>query len=120
MADEQTDQEREQDEANKNAFKTFLENEDGDYFDKVRALIDSKKQRVMVNLHDLRAYDPALANDVINKPLKHILPFQEGLGEVVESMDPTEYQKFGHSRILKVRTPQILGPELGQNWKTYF
>ena len=115
MADEQTDQEREQDEANKNAFKTFLENEDGDYFDKVRALIDSKKQRVMVNLHDLRAYDPALANDVINKPLKHILPFQEGLGEVVESMDPTEYQKFGHSRILKVRTPQILGPELGQN-----
>jgi DNA replication licensing factor MCM3 len=93
MADEQTDQEREQDEANKNAFKTFLENEDGDYFDKVRALIDSKKQRVMVNLHDLRAYDPALANDVINKPLKHILPFQEGLGEVVESMDPTEYQK---------------------------
>ena len=49
----------------KERFKAFLENEDGDYPDKIRGLIDNNKRRLMVNLHDLRGYDPKLAEDVV-------------------------------------------------------
>lgn len=77
----------------KERFKAFLENEDGDYPDKIRGLIDNNKRRLLVNLHDLRGYDPKLAEDVVRKPLVHILPFQDALGEVVETLDPSEFQK---------------------------
>ena len=75
-------------------FKNFLTDENGDYVDKVRSLIDQKSKRLHIDLHDLRHYDQDLAADLLDRPLDFILPLQEVLSEVIQTMmDPTEFQK---------------------------
>ena len=47
-----------------------------------------------IDLHDLRHYDQDLAADLLDRPLDFVLPFQEVLSEVIQTMmDPTEFQK---------------------------
>ena len=57
-------------------FKNFLTDENGDYVDKVRSLIDQKSKRLHIDLHDLRHYDQDLAADLLDRPLDFILPLQ--------------------------------------------
>ncbi len=74
--------------------KNFLTDENGDYVDKIRSLIDQKSKRLPIDLHDLRHYDQDLAADLLDRPLDFVLPFQEVLSEVIQTMmDPTEFQK---------------------------
>ena len=89
------DTQAQEDEANlRIQFKNFLTDENGDYVDKVRSMIDQKSKRLHIDLHDLRQYDQDMASDLLNKPLDFVLPLQEVLSEVIQTMmDPTEFQK---------------------------
>ena len=65
------------------------------YQTKLRAMIESKKRRLVLNLDDLRATDPQWAQDLMTKPIEAIPALHEGLLDCVEREEPGYTQRNG-------------------------
>ncbi|KAG7390813.1 MCM DNA helicase complex subunit [Phytophthora pseudosyringae] len=79
-------------------FQQFLQNEDGDYAEKLRSMTRQKGARLVVDLNDLREYDssftdPALGgqdnivNRLLRNPAEYVPPFEDAVKDVVFNMD---------------------------------
>ena len=77
--------------ANKRRFTDFLDVDDLDNVNmkKLQAMIDAKKTRFIVNLDDLRAFDPELCARVMRNPLSFVPAFESALKDATFHHDPS-------------------------------
>jgi len=74
--------------ANKRAFTDFLTNEvDGVYQRRITAMLKNEETRLIVNIDDLRRFDPELARRVLDTPMQYLAPFMSSLKEYVLSLN---------------------------------
>jgi len=71
--------------ANKQNFSYFLSPENGDnlYMDKVEDMVNSKKNRLVVNLRDINEYDPNLRRNILQSPMDYIPCWEEALKDYI-------------------------------------
>ncbi|XP_046603542.1 DNA replication licensing factor Mcm3 [Neodiprion virginianus] len=69
----------------------FLDDQEdqGRYTDLVKAMIDEKKHRLVVNVNDLRKKRPSRAASLLSNSFEEQLAFQTALKQYVETIDPS-------------------------------
>ena len=83
------EEEREFLELHKRKFREFINpDEDSEITDRIQELKNDGRDRLIVNLDELRAHDNDLADGLLNNPLKYMRPLEEAVTEVAQNLDP--------------------------------
>eukprot|EP00854_Cymbomonas_tetramitiformis_P020904 gene20904-25071_t len=76
--------------AHKSTFTDFLDQDhgQGDYVRSIKEMVGEEKHRLLVDLSDLRNFNPQIAQRLIERPGEYLPPFEEALEEVVRNHSP--------------------------------
>eukprot|EP00605_Chrysophyceae_sp_TOSAG23-4_P003021 GSChrysophyteH1.ASY1.ANO1.3326.1 assembled CDS len=82
-------------------YREFFQNQDG-YEDKLRRALTTNTFRALVDINDLREWNPDFADRIVNNPRPHMIALRDAAKEVLEGLEDGEVEK-----LLKQRTLQI-------------
>ncbi|ERN03397.1 hypothetical protein AMTRI_Chr02g261900 [Amborella trichopoda] len=104
-------------------FLRFLDEDAGRglYMDKIRSMINQGRHRLLVDISDIRNYNPALVRSLLRSPGEYVQPLSDALTEVTRSINP-KYLQEGQNVLMgfegpfgfhKVTPRELLSPFLG-------
>lgn len=102
------------------AFQEFLNEDYGNnvYKQQIAKMIDSKRNRLIVDLNQLAAYNPQMCRGILESPMDYIPCFDEALSDTVKQLTDSDllYRvgfsgSFGHHQ---VPVGQLGSQHLGQ------
>ncbi|KAJ7557099.1 hypothetical protein O6H91_05G111400 [Diphasiastrum complanatum] len=109
--------------AHKRTFMDFLDQDIGQgvYMDKIRSMIAQGRQRLLIDLTDLRNFNNDLARRLLQTPSEYMQPFTDAVDEVTRSVDPKYFLDVeevhigftGQFGFHKVTPRELLSPFLG-------
>ena len=63
--------------------KTTFKFDSGNYTEKIKKMLDENKTRLIVDINDLREFDPKMAESFLSTPFNYLNGFNKALDEIV-------------------------------------
>ncbi|KAL6333322.1 hypothetical protein AAG906_028506 [Vitis piasezkii] len=94
--------------AHKRDFMDFLDQDIGKgiYIDEIKAMINHKRHRLILNISDLHDYRTDLAHRILKNPGEYMQPFSDAATDVSRNLDP-KYLKEGEQILVGFEGPFV-------------
>ncbi|KAJ9690958.1 hypothetical protein PVL29_013223 [Vitis rotundifolia] len=94
--------------AHKRDFMDFLDQDIGKgiYIDEIKAMINHKRRRLILNISDLHDYRTDLAHRILKNPGEYMQPFSDAATDVSRNLDP-KYLKEGEQILVGFEGPFV-------------